>query len=99
MALAAIVTLRLLPAEKDLLAMDAEMAGITPGALVRRRIFGRPVSANINRVMQRRIRSLMAMLQHFLAEQRSRDYPEIYTTRSVLAALFKRLGHDLKAHP
>lgn len=28
-ALAAIVTLRLLPAEKDLLAMDAEMAGIT----------------------------------------------------------------------
>lgn len=97
-ALAAIVTLRLLPAEKDQLALDAEMAGITPGALVRRRIFGRPVSANINRVMQRRIRSLMAMLQHFLAEQRSRDYPEIYTTRSVLAALFKRLGHDLKAH-
>ena len=98
-ALTAIVTLRLLPAEKDRLAMDAEMAGITPGALVRRRIFGRQVSANINRVMQRRIRSLMAMLQHFLAEQRSQDYPEIYTTRSVLAALFKRLGHDLKAHP
>lgn len=97
-ALEAIVTLRLLPAEKDQLALDAEMAGITPGALVRRRIFGRPVSANINRVMQRRIRSLMAMLQHFLAEHRSRDYPEIYTTRSVLAALFKRLGHDLKAH-
>ncbi|CUA87219.1 hypothetical protein Ga0061063_0102 [Gulbenkiania indica] len=97
-ALEAIVTLRLLPAEKDQLALDAEMAGITPGALVRRRIFGRPVSANINRVMQRRIRSLMAMLQHFLAEHRSRDYPEIYTTRSVLAALFKRMGHDLKAH-
>ncbi|WP_198345398.1 plasmid mobilization protein [Pseudomonas aeruginosa] len=35
-ALAAIVTLRLLPAEKERLAMDAEMAGITPGALVRR---------------------------------------------------------------
>ena len=98
-ALKAIVTLRLLPTEKDQLAMDAEMAGITPGALVRRRIFGRPVSADINRVMQRRIRSLMAMLQHFLAEQRSRDYPEIYTTGSVLAALFKRLGHDLKTHP
>ena len=98
-ALAAIVTLRILPAEKGRLAMDAEMVGITPGALVRRRIFGRPVSANINRVMQRRIRSLMAMLQHFLAEQRSRDYPEIYTTRSVLATLFTRLGHDLKAHP
>ena len=98
-ALDAIVTLRLLPTEKDRLAMDAEMAGITPGALVRRRIFGRPVPANINRVMQRRIRSLMAMLQHFLAEQRSRDYPEIYTARSVLVALFKRLGHDLKAHP
>ncbi len=95
-ALKAIVTLRLLPTEKAQLAMDAEMAGITPGALVRRRIFGRPVSADINRVMQRRIRSLMAMLQHFLAEQRSRDYPEIYTTGSVLAALFKRLGHDLK---
>ena len=84
-ALKAIVTLRLLPTEKDQLAMDAEMAGITPGALVRRRIFGRPVSADINRVMQRRIRSLMAMLQHFLAEQRSRDYPEISTTGSVLA--------------
>ena len=98
-ALKAIVTLRLLPTEKDQLAMDAEMAGITPGALVRRRIFGRPVSADINRVMQRRIRSLMAMLQHFLAEQRSRDYPETYTTGSVLAALFKRLGHDLKTHP
>ena len=97
-ALAAIVTLRLLPTEKDRLAMDAEMAGITPGALVRRRIFGRPVSANINRVMQRRIRSLMAMLQHFLAEQRSQEYPEIYTARRVLAELFKWLGHDLKAH-
>ena len=97
-ALTAIVTVRLLHAEKERLAMDAEMAGITLGALVRRRIFGRPVSANINRVMQRRIRSLMAMLQHFLAEQRSLEYPEIYTTRSVLAALFKRLGHDFKAH-
>lgn len=97
-ALSAIVTLRLLPSEKDQLAMDAEMAGITSGALVRRRIFGRPVSANINRVMQRRIRSLMAMLQHFLVEQRSLEYPEIYTTRNGLAVLFKRLGHDLKAH-
>lgn len=94
-ALSSIVTLRLLPDEKEKLKLEAEFAGITAGALVRKRIFGRKVNSNANRLMQRRARSLMAMLKHFLAYPESKKYPEIYSTLSVLATLLKRLGHDL----
>lgn len=98
-ALSVIVTFRILPEEKSRLLMDAEMAGITASALIRRRVFGRPVPANINRVMQRRTRQLMGMLHHFIGDQRCGAYPELHSTRSALSTLFGALGHDLKTRP
>ena len=97
-ALSVIVTIRVLPLEKSQLQLDAELAGLTTSALIRQRIFGRPVSADIDRIMRRRIRSLMAMLQHFIGDQRGLNCPELYATRSALAMLFRRLAHDFKTH-
>jgi hypothetical protein len=59
----AVVNVRLTADEKEQLRDDAELAGISVSALVRRRYFGKPIIANADIVMVKELRRLGGLLK------------------------------------
>jgi hypothetical protein len=90
----AIVNVRLTESEKIRLQEDADFAGISMSALVRRRYFGRPIIANADIVMIKELRRLGGLLKH-VHNQSGGAYSD--ATGSVLGALsayIERLSCD-----
>ena len=62
------IAVRLTTAEKQRLAVDAEIAGLSMSALVRARYFGRPIITNTDQVMIRELRRLGGLLKNVHVE-------------------------------
>lgn len=60
----AIVNVRLTTAEKVRLQEDAELAGVSVSALIRRRYFGRKLVASADAAMLRELRRIGGLLKH-----------------------------------
>ena len=58
------IDVRLTKDEKEKIAEDADLAGMSMSALIRSRYFGRPVIANTDRVMIKELRRLGGLLKH-----------------------------------
>lgn len=63
----ATVNVRLTTAEKYQLREDAELAGLSLSALIRRRYFGRPIIADTDLTMIRELRRLGGLFKHLHA--------------------------------
>ncbi|SIO61568.1 plasmid mobilization protein [Paraburkholderia phenazinium] len=57
----AIVNVRLTVEEKEVLREDADIAGLSVSELVRRRYFGRPISASVDRAMIKELRRVAGL--------------------------------------
>jgi hypothetical protein len=63
-ALDSIVNVRLTKYERERLKEEADVAGLSVSALVRRRIFGRPVIASVDLAMIRELRRIGGLAKH-----------------------------------
>jgi hypothetical protein len=90
----AVINVRLTTSEKIRLKEDADFAGISVSALVRRRYFGRPIIANADAVMIKELRRLGGQLKH-IHNQSSGAY-SLITARALRAvtAYIDRLSRD-----
>lgn len=66
--LSAKIAVRLTAPEKERLRLDADLAGLTVSALVRRRYFGRPVVASADLAVIKELRRLGGLLKYVHAE-------------------------------
>lgn len=78
------IAVRLTPDEKERLHDDADLAGLSMSALVRRRYFGRPIVANADAVMLKELRRLGGLLKHVHLESNGAYSKE---TAAALAAI------------
>lgn len=58
------IAVRLTQAEKEQLQEDADMAALSVSELVRRRYFGRKITASTDQIMLRELRRLGGLLKH-----------------------------------
>lgn len=62
------IAVRLTATEKEQLKEDADVAGLSVSELVRRRYFGRKISASTDQIMIRELRRLGGLLKHIHVE-------------------------------
>lgn len=90
------VNVRLTAAEKAQLQEDAELAGMSVSALLRRRAFGQPIVASADAAMIRELRRIGGLLKHIHNESGGAYSRETASTleavREYIAALAKGAG-------
>ena len=92
----AVVNVRLTTAEKARLQEDADLAGLTVSALVRRRYFGRPVVAQADMVMIKELRRLGGLLKHLHNESDGAHSQETMQTLSSIRSYIQGLSRGLQ---
>ena len=92
-SLDAIINVRLISSEKNKLKSDAELAGMSMSALVRRRYFGRPVHAKTDEWMIRELLRLGGLLKH-IHNQSGGAYS--YQTAEAISALKDCIGRIVR---
>jgi hypothetical protein len=92
----AVVNVRLTASEKARLKEDADLAGLSLSALVRRRYFGRPILASADAVMLRELRRIGGLLKHIHNESGGVYSKDTAAALVVLKTYIGKLSRDRK---
>lgn len=87
------VTIRLSQSEKDSLAEDANLAGLTISELIRRRYFGKPIITATDRATIRELRRIGGLLKHIFSQTDNTLDKELLTTLNELKDCIKRIAN------
>ncbi|WP_321947197.1 plasmid mobilization protein [Paraburkholderia sp. J10-1] len=90
----AVINVRLTVSEKVRLQEDADFAGISMSALVRRRYFGRPIIANADVVTIKELRRLGGQLKHIHNESGGAHSQATAGALRAVTAYIERLSCD-----
>lgn len=90
----ATVSLRLTAAEKLQLQEDAQLAGLSVSALIRRQYFGRKIVARTDVTMIRELRRIGGLLKHIWSESQGAYSQETKAALDEVKNFIKRLSHD-----
>jgi hypothetical protein len=87
------VTIRLSQSEKDSLAEDANLAGLTISELIRRRYFGKPIITATDRATIRELRRIGGLLKHIFSQTDRTADNELLITLNELKDCIKRIAN------
>lgn len=93
-ALDAVVNVRVTRAEKAQLQEDADLAGLSVSALVRRRSFGRPIVAHADAIMVKELRRLGGLLKQVHTTSAGAYSPDTAGALAAVKAYIEKLSHD-----
>jgi hypothetical protein len=92
--LESVVNVRLTTAEKEHLKEEANLAGLTVSALVRRRAFGRPIIASADAAMIRELRRLGGLLKSIYTSSHKAYAAETAAALTEVKKYIKKLSDD-----
>ncbi len=96
-ALDAKIAVRLTIEEKQRLAADAEIAGLSMSALVRARYFGRPIIASADLAMINNLNSLRGQLKNMHNESNGEYAPETSAMLALVADAVRVIAKSKKS--
>lgn len=86
------IAVRLTSDEKQRLAEDADIAGMSMSALVRARYFGRPIVANADLVMIKHLNRMTGMLKTVHNESKGEYSSDTAATILLISAAIKKIS-------
>lgn len=89
-------SVRMTVSEYERLKRDADFAGLTPSEFIRRRIFGRPIIANVDLIMVKELRRLGGLLKHSLVVSDGAYRQEVSTAMEAVKQFIVRLSNDIQ---
>lgn len=96
-ALDAKIAVRLTSEEKQRLAVDAEIAGLSMSALVRKRYFGKPIIASADLAMINNLNSLRGQLKNLHVESDGAYRAETSAMLSLITDAVKAIARSKKS--
>ena len=90
------IAVRLTTAEKQRLALDAEIAGLSMSSLVRARYFGRPIIASADLAMINNLNSLRGQLKNMHNESNGEYAPETSAMLALIADAVRAIARSKK---
>ena len=91
------IAVRLTTTEKQRLAEDAEIAGLSMSALVRARYFGRPIIASADLAMINNLNSLRGQLKNMHNESNGEYAPETSAMLALVADAVRVIAKSKKS--
>lgn len=92
--LEAMISVRLTDAEKERLREDADLAGLSVSELVRRRYFGRKITAHVDLATIRELRRIGGLLKHINNSTDGKYSNELIEALNTLKLYIEKLSKD-----